>query len=189
MSTSNVNVDRASLLSTRGNHNGEAVEKKPGGQMLANPSRRSFLGKAGGLTAMAAAASLVPLEPLLGGKQSQAEASVITYKDNTRSNDAYYYRRSTANTEHIDIGVLPDNGDAAKFSDHSGSWSKVLLHDDLGIVNQNSWTSFVNALTSGKFADFENIMVGNPGGTNPTAQFNGPQTALAFDLEGLDSHA
>ncbi len=189
MSTSNVNVDRGSLLSTRGNHNGEEVEKKPGGQMLANPSRRSFLGKAGGLTAMAAAASLVPLEPLLGGRQSEAEASVITYKDNTRSNDAYYYRRSTANTEHIDIGVLPDNGDAAKFSDHSGSWSKVLLHDDLGIVNQNSWTSFVNALTSGKFADFENIIVGNPGGTNPTAQFNGPQTALAFDLEGLDSHA
>ena len=47
----------------------------------------------------------------------------------------------------------------------------------------------INALTSTKFADFQNILVGNPGGTNPNAQLNGPQTSLAFDLEGLDSHA
>lgn len=155
----------------------------------ANPSRRSFMGKAGGMTAMAVAAAMVPLEPLLGGKSTEAEASVITYKDTTRANDAKYYRTSTAGNEHIDPGVLPDNGDAAKFTDHSGSWSKVLLHDDLGIVNQNAWTSFTNALNSGKFADFEAIIVGNPGGTNFTAQLNGPQTSLAFDLEGLDSHA
>jgi hypothetical protein len=155
----------------------------------ANPSRRSFMGKAGGMTAMAVAAAMVPLEPLLGGKDTKAEASVITYKDTTRANDAKYYRTSTAGNEHIDPGVLPDNGDAAKFTDHSGSWSKVLLHDDLGIVNQNAWTSFTNALNSGKFADFEAIIVGNPGGTNFTAQLNGPQTSLAFDLEGLDSHA
>ena len=154
-----------------------------------NPSRRSFLGKAGGLTAMAMAASVIPLEPLLGGKESQAEASVIDYKSSTRANDSDFFRKSTANDEHINLGVLPDNGDAAKFSDHSGTWTKCLLHDNLEIVNQNSYTSFVNALTSGKFQDFENIIVGNPGGTNVTAQLNGPQTSLAFDLEGLDSHA
>jgi hypothetical protein len=158
-------------------------------KLSATPSRRSFLGKAGGLTAFALASTIVPLEPLLGGKDSQATASVISYKDNTRANDAYYFRRQTANDEHIDLPVPPDNGDAARFSDHSGTWTKCLAHDDLGIVNQNSYTSFVNALSSGKFSDFENIIVGNPGGTNVTAQLNGPQTSLAFDLEGLDSHA
>jgi hypothetical protein len=147
------------------------------------------MGKAGGLTAMAAAAAMVPLESLLGGKGSEAEASVITYQSNSRANLSFSFRKQQAQAEKINIGVLSDNGDAAKFTDHSGSWSKVLPHDSLGIVNQAAYASFTKALTSGKFVDFEDIIVGNPGGTNGTAQFNGPQTALAFDLEGLDSHA
>jgi hypothetical protein len=147
------------------------------------------MGKAGGLGAVAVAATMVPLEPLLGGKKSQAEASVITYQDSTRTNLSFDYRRQQAQAEKIDPGVPPDNGDAAKFSDHSGTWSKVLPHDSLGIVNANAYNTFTKALTSGNFADFEAITVGNPGGTNGNAQFNGPQTALAFDLEGLDSHA
>jgi hypothetical protein len=155
----------------------------------ADRSRRSFLNKAGGLTAMAVAAAMVPLEPLLGGKESTAEASVITYAENTRANNSFEYRRQEAQAEKISPPVAPDNGDAAKYSDHSGTWSKTLAHDDLEIVNANSYTSLVNALTSGNFTDFQNILVGNPGGTNVNAQLNGPQTSLAFDLEGLDSHA
>ena len=154
-----------------------------------NPSRRSFLSKAGGFTAMALASAIVPLEPLLGGKESRAEASVITYKSNQRTNDAFSYRSTEAHNEQINIGVLPDNGDAAKFTDHSGTWTKTLKHTSLEIVDPASYNSFVNALTTGNFTDFENIIVGNPGGTNANAQLNGPQGALAFDLEGLDSHA
>ncbi len=45
------------------------------------------------------------------------------------------------------------------------------------------------ALSTGRHSDFENILVGNPGGTNFTATLNGPQGALAFDLQGRDSHA
>jgi hypothetical protein len=171
-----------------------AVDSKDGGKnhvsnKLANPGRRSFMGKAGGLTAIAAAAAMVPLESLLGGKGSEADASVITYQSNSRANLSFSFRKQQAQAEKINIGVLPDNGDAAKFTDHSGTWSKVLPHDSIGIVNQAAYASFTKALTSGKFVDFENIIVGNPGGTNVTSQFNGPQTALAFDLEGLDSHA
>jgi hypothetical protein len=59
--------------------------------------------------------------------------------------------------------------------------------NSLEIVNPASYNSLTNALTSGNFTDFENIHVGNPGGTNFNAQLNRPQTALAFDLEGLDS--
>jgi len=154
-----------------------------------NPSRRSFMGKAGGLTAMAVAAAMVPLEPLLGGKETTAEASVINYSANLRSNDSFFFRKQAAQSEKNNVGVPPDNGDAALYTDHSGTWSKVLVHTDLGIVNQNSYASLINALTSGKFVDFENVIVGNPGGTNFTATLNGPQAALAFDLEGLDSHA
>jgi hypothetical protein len=154
-----------------------------------NPSRRSFMGRAGGLGALAVGAGMLPLESLIGGKGSKAEASVITYSDSNRANLSFAYRKQQAQAEKIDNAVPPDNGDAAKFSDHSGTWSKVLPHDSLGIVNANAYNTFTKALTSGNFSDFENITVGNPGGTNGNAQFNGPQTALAFDLEGLDSHA
>jgi hypothetical protein len=152
-------------------------------------SRRSFLGRAGGLTAMAVAAGIVPLEPLLGGKQTRAEASDITYSESNRSNNAFNFRKQEAQAEKISPPVAPDNGDFALYTDHSGTWSKTLAHDNLGIVNASSFNSFVTALTNGDFADFQNILVGNPGGTNGNAQLNGPQTALAFDLEGLDSHA
>jgi hypothetical protein len=184
-------VDLQERLSTQGEQNDVKVRenRKNHGKPPANPSRRSFMGKAGSLTAVAMAASMVPLEPLLGGKSTRAEASVIDYAANTRSNNSFFFRKQAAQTEKSNVGVPPDNGDAGLYKDLSGTWSKVLLHDDLGIVNLASYASMVNALHSGKFADFENITVGNPGGTNVTAQLNGPQTSLAFDLEGLDSHA
>ena len=170
------------------NHHNEK-EKRNRINLPDNPSRRSFLSKAGGLTAVALASAIVPLEPLLGGKESRAEASVITYKSNQRSSDAFSYRSTEAHNEQINIGVLADNGDAAKFTDHSGTWTKTLKHTSLEIVDPTSYNSLVTALTSGNFTDFQNIIVGNPGGSNPTATLNGPQGALAFDLEGLDSHA
>lgn len=115
--------------------------------------------------------------------------SVISYNSASRGNDSFGYRTDTAKAEKIDLGVLPDNGDAAKFTDHSALWSKGVLHDDLEIVNEKAWQSFVTALKNGKFGDFQHIIMGNPGGTNFTATLNGPMASYAFDLEGLDSHA
>ena len=85
--------------------------------------------------------------------------------------------------------MLPDNGDSERFTDYSGNWSKCLQHDALGIPNYASYQSLLYALQTGRFSDFENILVGNPGGTGFTSTLNGPQGALAFDLEGRDSHA
>lgn len=153
----------------------------------AAPSRRAFLGTAGA-TAVALTVGL-PLEPLIQGKHGEAEASVVSYKSNNRANDSWNYRKSTAQDEKIDVGVLPDNGDAQRFTDYSGSWSKCLKHDALGIVNRGSYQSFLYALTTGRHQDFENILVGNPGGPGFTGTLNGPEGALAFDLEGRDSHA
>ena len=150
-----------------------------------NVSRRNFVKGAATLTAAAAA---VPLKPLLGGKDSLAEASVVPYGFAARAAASFSYRTNTAQAENIDVGVQPDNGDAAAFTDFSGSYSKALSHDGLGVPNAASWLSMKNALTTGSFLDFENIIVGTPGG-GPNSRLNGPQGALAFDLEGLDSHA
>src|SRR5271157_1225011 len=163
------------------------VELEP--HTVSSPSRRKFMGTIGSVAAAAAVTAAVPLEPLFEGKDAEAEAAVAPYKSNTRANDSWNYRKSTAQNEKINVGVLPDNGDAQRFTDFSGNWSKCLKHDGLGVPNAAAWQSLVYALQTGRFSDFEKILVGNPGGTNFTATLNGPQGALAFDLEGRDSHA
>jgi hypothetical protein len=73
------------------------------------------------------------------------------------------------------------NGDENRYPDHSASYSKGLLQDDIGVVNPAAWTSFKKALKSGKNSDFEAIIIGG------TRTLNGPQGAYAYDMEGLDS--
>jgi hypothetical protein len=165
-----------------------SASKKNQGRELAGTSRRSFLGKVGGATAVALTVG-IPLEPLLEGKNGQAEASVVHYGSRARAFGSFEYREDTAEVNNIDVGELPDNGDLQRFSDYSGNWSKCLQHDALGIPNAGSYRSMLHALQTGHFQDFERILVGNPGGQGFTSTLNGPQGALAFDLEGRDSHA
>jgi hypothetical protein len=176
-------------------HNALETSKKQVTSTPDDPSRRSFLQKAGGLTMVILGSAIVPLEPLLGGKESRAEASVIGYDSGTRAAASFDYREDQAENENINIGQLPDNGDSTNFTDFSGNFSKALIHDCLGVPDQQSWLSMKTALTSGQFTDFQNIMVGNPHHPFPTdpqwpnSHLNGPEASLAFDLEGLDSHA
>jgi len=161
--------------------NAEGHEERQLGQKNApsDSSRRSFLGKMGVGGAAAVALAAVP----------KASASVVNYSSRSRAASSFGYRSQTAQNEFVDIGELPDNGDAERFSDYSGSWSKCLPHPYLGIVSPAAWQSLTHALGTGRFQDFQNIIVGNPGGAGFTGTLNGPMGSLAFDLEGLDSHA
>jgi hypothetical protein len=165
--------------------------EKPGsnGSKPTNTSRRSFIGKIGMGGAAAVALAAVPLEPLIEGKHGQAEATTVPYRSNNRANDSFNYRKNTAIAEKIDVGTQPDNGDSHRFLDYSALHSKGLQHTALALPNRTSYQSLLLALQSGRFSDFQNILVGTPGGTAPNSLLNGPQGALAFDLEGLDSHA
>jgi hypothetical protein len=73
------------------------------------------------------------------------------------------------------------NGDEQRYLDHSASYSKGLLQDDIGVVNRAAWRSFKKALGSGRNSDFEAIIMGG------THTLNGPQGSYAFDLETADS--
>jgi hypothetical protein len=128
------------------------------------------------------------LKPLLGGKHAVADASVVGYGSGIRASACSNYRVNAAQAEDINVGVQPDNGDIAEFTDFSAMYSKALLHDSLGLPNARSWSSLRNALATGSFSAFQNIVVGTPGG-GPNSKLNGPQGCLAFDLEGVDSHA
>ena len=86
-------------------------------------SRRNFVK---GAATLAAAAATVPLKPLLGGPGSTADASTIPYESNKRTNDSFLYRRRVAQENKIDVGVLPDNGDRARYKDFSALHSKAL---------------------------------------------------------------
>jgi hypothetical protein len=148
-------------------------------------SRRTFVK---GAATIATAAAAVPLTPLIGGKESVAQASVVDYNSANRANASFNYRKSMAQAEKVNVGGQADNGDTARFTDFSCSFSKGLLHDGLGVPNTAAMLSLKNALASGNHEDFENIGVGTPVG-GPNSKLNCPQGALAFDLEGLDSHA
>lgn len=148
-------------------------------------SRRNFVK---GAATIATVAASVSLEPLLGGKESVAEASVVDYNSANRANASFNYRKSMAQAEKVNVGGQADNGDAARFTDFSCSYSKGLLHDGLGVPNAAAMLSLKNALASANHEDFQNIGVGMPGG-GPNSKLNCPQGSLAFDLQGLDSHA
>jgi hypothetical protein len=155
-------------------------------------SRRAFVKSAATVAAVAAA---VPLEPVLRGKASSAQAAPPGNGNGSansnavnRTNDCFNYRKNMALANKVNVGPQPDNGDAATFTDFSCSYSKGLLHDFLGIPNAAAMASLKKAFATGKPADFASIIVGTPGG-GPNSKLNGPQVALAFDLEGMDSHA
>ena len=125
----------------------------------------------------------------------QASVAVSASEDSGPSNQAaqrteasLHYRLTTAHAEAVDVGVQAGNGDIGRFTDFSGNYSKALLHDALGTPNPAAMRSLMNAFQTGEPADFRRIVMGTPGG-GPNSRENGPQGALAFDLEGLDSHS
>ena len=62
------------------------------------------------------------------------------------------------------------------------SYSKGLPHDALGQVDPAAYRALLQALTTGRPADFEAIPLGFG------RKLTSPQAGLAFDLEGPDSH-
>lgn len=165
-------------------HRGQNEAKLP-----ADASRRFFFKKMGVGGAAAVALAAVPFEPMIEGKHGEAEASVVQYGSGARASHSLNYRVKTAESEDINVGEQPDNGDSQRFTDYSGNWSKCLRHDYLGIPNYAAYQSLLYAFETGRFQDFEAIQVGNPHGPASNSTLNGPQGALAYDLEGLDSHA
>ncbi len=154
-------------------------------------SRRDFVKGAATIAAVAAA---VPLEPMLG-KKFVAEAAPSGNGNGSasssaanRADDCFNYRKNMALANKINVGPQADNGDTARFTDFSCSYSKGLPHDYLGIPNAAAMQTLKNAFLTGKSSDFANLIVGTPGG-GPNSKLNGPQVALAFDLEGMDSHS
>ena len=75
-----------------------------------------------------------------------------------------------------------DNGDEVNLPEYIASFGKGLPHNQLGEVDPTAYQTLLQALSTGKQADFENIIRGSG------MKLVDPQAGFAYELEGADSH-
>jgi hypothetical protein len=135
------------------------------------PNRRKFLTQVGAAT-IAASVIKVDVQAATGSNQ--------------RANDCAKLRRDAAlagmqatpqNLQH------PNNQDENIYPNKIGNYSKGLPHNNDGTVVLSAYNALVNAINSGRAADFDAIPLGG------TVKLTNPQSGLAFDMQGPDSHA
>lgn len=152
-------------------------------------SRRQFIGRVGGATAATLAASAIGLEPILGTtSRNTATAQDAALVPSPRATQAYNRREQSALAERdLPEPTQTPNGDEVLYPNQIGSYSKGLPHNNVGEVDLAAYNALVNAMNSGVPAAFEAIPLG---GSSPSVQRKlvNPQSALAFDMQGADSH-
>ncbi len=147
-------------------------------------NRRQFLGQVGVAAGIAAGSLTVP-GVAAGAQNDFSGANGVTTPagvSNERLIAAFELRVSEAAADAL-LGPAKNvtNGDLGRYADHGGTYTKGLAHDSYGRVTAASFSSFKTALNTGKFSEFEEIIVGG------TRTLNGPQAAYAFDLEAPDN--
>jgi hypothetical protein len=100
-----------------------------------------------------------------------------------RADESLEIRRRAAQREReVAIPKHPTNGDEEHFDTRIGNFSKGLPHNEFGEVDKAAYKTLLHALDTGRPADFESITLGRG------RKLINPQSGLAFDLEGTDSH-
>ena len=148
-----------------------------------SPNRRQFLGKVGAATAATVA---VGLEPLIVRKNSNARAAAVGQTWNKRAVQCEKVRKDAALANRLAVPPNlkhPTNVDDELYADKAGSYSKGLPHNPDGTVVVGAYSALVQALSSSSEADFDAIPLGGD------RKLTNPQSGLAFDSEGPDSHA
>lgn len=143
-------------------------------------NRRAFLGS---VSAATLAAGVIGVEPLLKNENSQLQAATGS---NQRANQCAKLRRdgATAGLQATPQNLQhPDNNDEELYPNKLGSYSKGLPHNDDGTVVASAYAALLQAVNTGRPADFDAIPLGG------TVGLTNPQAGLAFDLEGPDGHA
>jgi hypothetical protein len=162
-----------------------------------SPGRRRFIAGLGAATAAVSSGVLAPLVAASSAKGSEVPdfqtQSVFGAAPRRKSHgggnpakqrvmESFQLRLSVAQQDgHVSPAVNINNGDPALYRDQGGTYTKGLPHDDFGRVDLTAFATLTKALNSGKFSDFQNMIVGG------TRTQNGPQGGLCYDLEALDN--
>jgi hypothetical protein len=150
-----------------------------------NPlSRRSFFGRVGASTAVAAAGGVGLPSLFLSGKATAGDDDDRDGDEDdgsSRRGRSFQIRRRAAIAERK-VPVPPQiaNGDEARYSNFIGNYSQGLPHNSIGEVDPIAYKALLKAVHSGNPSDFANIPLGG------NTKLSGPQGGLAFDLEGTD---
>lgn len=151
--------------------------------------RRSFLKQIGGIGALLATAGNTHSHPESPDLEVNAHDHIHrkNYYGVQRANEAYKIRVNAAKIErNVPIPDHPNNGDEFRYMKKIGNFSKGLPHNSSGEVDQYAYNKLLEALYTGKPSDFKQIPMGAPLGNR--MKLVNPQAALAFDLQGTDSH-
>lgn len=146
-------------------------------------SRRSFLKNLG-----VAAASISSL-PLISGAMNKVQAADFYYGTTpstnilTRRSKSLSIRQFAAMIQYsLNIPSQTPNTDERLYKGRIANFSKGLPHNNLGEVDPIAYDRLLTAISSGRHSDYEAIPMGG------SVKLANPQAALAYQLEGGDSH-
>jgi len=156
---------------------------KPSGNTATEvSSRRKFLGQVGAALAGGAVLGKAAVASAQDHNRAIGNTNALpSFVSDPRVTRAFALRLEAA-TRNALIPVPPHttNGDEALYPDKSGTYTKGVLQDGIGLVNPSAFQTFRHAIDTGTFAAFENVIVGG------TRTLNGPLGGNAFFLEGCD---
>ena len=156
------------------------------GERPRGPNRRKFLGQASAAATLGAGAlaslSVSSAQAIGASSNSLGGLAPLAGVNTRRVMEAFELRMAEAVQDaRVPAATNLSNGDEARYPDKGGTYTKGLPHDSFGRVDLHAYQTFKTALNSGKFSDFENIIMGG------TRTLNGPQAGLCFCLDALDN--
>lgn len=171
----------AELRNGNENQNTQATKPQKGS------SRRAFLtqmsGTAAATLALGAAAAGPVASASAASQSNPQDLAQSTAPARARALRCLVNRVNAAQAEfNLPIPTQITNGDESRYANRIGSYSKGLVHNSIGEVDPASFASLLRAVNTGDPRMFDQIVMGG------TARLIDPQSGLAFDLEGADSH-
>lgn len=147
-------------------------------------------GRRGFLKGLGVAAASVATIPFVAGVTNKAQAADFFYGTTpstnilTRKSKSLSTRQFAAIIQYgLNIPAQTPNSDERLSAGKVASFSKGLPHNNLGEVDRAAYDRLLTAISSGRHADYEAIPMGG------TVKLANPQGALAYQLEGGDSHS
>lgn len=162
----------------------ETQTGKPPGESATNiSSRRKFLGQVGAALAGGAVLGKAAVASAQDYNSAVRDTNPLLVDGlDPRVRRAFTLRLEAA-TRNALIPVPPHttNGDEARYPDKSGTYTKGVLQNGIGLVNPSAFQTFRHAINTGTFAAFENVILGG------TRTLNGPLGGNAFSMEGCEN--
>jgi membrane-associated phospholipid phosphatase len=151
-------------------------------------NRREFLAHVRTLSLTTAAMGAIGLPTLLASESAQAlqpslGCEIGPVQGRERVRDAFEVRLEAALYErNLPLPEHPCSGSEQQYPNLTASYTKGLPHNDLGEASLDAYHALLRALSTGNPRDFEAIPLGG------SMRLTNPQAALAFELQGPDSH-